>query len=66
MTNQIVSRAQRSTISAFTSVFAHYGGAPQTRDRRTLRVCNDPGSAVHRYTLHRIRETGAIYLSPPY
>jgi len=32
-------------------------GALQTRDRRKRGVCNDPGSAVHRFALHRIRET---------
>jgi hypothetical protein len=29
----------------------------QTRDRYKLRAWNDPGSAMHRFTLHRIRET---------
>jgi hypothetical protein len=32
-------------------------GALQTRDRYRLGVCDDPGSAVHRFALHRIRET---------
>jgi hypothetical protein len=32
-------------------------GALQTRDRNELRVREGPGSAVHRSTLHRIRET---------
>jgi hypothetical protein len=31
-----ISRAQRSTTSAFTRVFARYGDALQTRDRRKL------------------------------
>jgi len=31
--------------------------ALQTRDRNELGVCDDPGSAVHRCALHRIRET---------
>jgi hypothetical protein len=28
-----------------------------TRDRNKRRVQSDPGSAVHRFALHRIRET---------
>src|ERR1700692_2858495 len=32
-------------------------GALQTRDRNELGVCDDPGSAMHRCALHRIRET---------
>jgi hypothetical protein len=28
-----------------------------TRDRYKLGVCDDPGSAAHRFALHRIRET---------
>jgi hypothetical protein len=31
-------------------------GALQTRDRRKLGVFCDPGSAVHHFVLHRIRE----------
>jgi hypothetical protein len=31
--------------------------ALQTRDRCIRRVCDDPGSAVHRFALHRVRET---------
>jgi hypothetical protein len=31
--------------------------APQTRDRCELGVYEGPGSAAHRFTLHRIRET---------
>ena len=31
--------------------------AAQTRDRTRRRARSDPGSAVHRFTLHRIRET---------
>jgi hypothetical protein len=38
---------------------AKRSGALQTRDRYKLRDCDDPGSAVHRFTLHRIRETEA-------
>ena len=34
------------------------------RDRQKLRVWNDPGSAVHRFTLHRIRETSLIHRTP--
>jgi hypothetical protein len=37
--------------------------ALQTRDRYELSVFYDPGSAVHHFVLHRIRETvpkGAI------
>jgi hypothetical protein len=33
-----------------------HNGALQTRDRSRLGVWNDPGSAVHRYALHRVRE----------
>src|SRR5579863_3607276 len=32
--------------------------ALQTRDRNRRRVYNDPGSAVHRFALHRVRENG--------
>jgi integrase/recombinase XerC len=32
-------------------------GALQTRDRRKHRAWNDPGSAVQRFPLHRVRET---------
>jgi hypothetical protein len=35
-------------------------GALQNRDLRKLCACNDPGSAVHRFTLHRVRETLAV------
>jgi hypothetical protein len=31
-------------------------GALQNRDRKELGVCDDPGSAAQRFTLHRIRE----------
>jgi len=31
--------------------------ALQTRDRYTFGVCEGPGSAVHHFVLHRIRET---------
>jgi hypothetical protein len=31
-------------------------GALLTRDRSKLRIWNDPGSAAHRYALHRVRE----------
>jgi hypothetical protein len=31
--------------------------ALQARDRYQLRVFDDPGSAVHYFVLHRIRET---------
>jgi hypothetical protein len=39
--------------------------ALQTRDRYELRVCDDPGSAVHHFVLHRIRETVLSYVSIP-
>ena len=35
-------------------------GALQNRERHVLRVCHDPGSAVHRCALHRIRETQSV------
>jgi hypothetical protein len=48
-------------VRAFLNVFpgrsAARSGALQTRDRNELGVCYDPGSAVHRCALHRIRET---------
>ena len=44
-----MSRAQRSVSIA--------NGALQNRDRCKLGVNNGPGSAVHRFALHRIRET---------
>ena len=31
--------------------------ALQTRDRHKFRSCNGPASAVHRFTLHRVRDT---------
>jgi len=34
-----------------------FSGALQTRDRSTLRVWNDPGSAVHHFVLRRVRES---------
>ncbi len=37
-------------------------GALQNRDLRRRRVWDDPGSAVHRFALHRIRETYALAL----
>ncbi|MFZ3339165.1 MAG: hypothetical protein WA199_24930, partial [Xanthobacteraceae bacterium] len=37
---------------------AKRSGALQNRDRFKLRVRNDPGPAVHRFALRRIRETG--------
>ena len=53
--DQIVSRAQRSASKA--------SAALQTRDRSTLRVWNGPGSAAHRFALHRVRDTGDYSLS---
>jgi hypothetical protein len=40
-----------------------FPGAAQhvRRDRLKLGVLDDPGSAVHRFALHRIRETQAAY-----
>jgi hypothetical protein len=35
--------------------------APQTRDRNGHRAQSDPGSAVHRFALHRIRETPSYF-----
>src|SRR5205085_163514 len=61
-----VSRAQRSTISAFTRVFARYGGALQTRD-----PASEPGSRISGASLrkccalHRIRDTcGQLWYQP--
>jgi hypothetical protein len=41
---------------------AQRNGALPNRDRRKRRVCNDPGAAVHRCALHRVRETFANVL----
>src|SRR6202034_2195860 len=38
-------------------------GALQTRDRYTRRACGGPGSAVHRFALHRVRETVFIEMN---
>jgi hypothetical protein len=35
---------------------AAQSGALPTRDRKTLRACEGPGTAAHRFTLHRIRD----------
>jgi hypothetical protein len=43
--------------AAFPGRSAARSGALQTRDLYELRVWDDPGSAVHRFALHRIRET---------
>jgi hypothetical protein len=49
---------QHAAISAVTLVFDALwrSGALQTRDRCGLGVFNGPGSAVHRFALHRVRE----------
>jgi hypothetical protein len=39
---------------------AQRSGALLTRDRNRRRVRSDPGSAVHRFALHRIRETQSV------
>jgi hypothetical protein len=39
-------------------------GALQTRDRNALCAWDDPGSAVHHFVLHRIRETRSGFLFP--
>jgi len=52
-----VSRAQRSTIAREDARERACGDALQTRDRYEHRVCEGPGSAVHRYALHRVRDT---------
>ena len=40
--------------------------ALQTRDRNTLGVWNDPGSAVHHCVLHPHPENALNYVSQPY
>jgi len=35
--------------------------ALQSRDRYTFRVWNGPGSAVHRFALHRVRDTSRTF-----
>jgi len=49
----------------FPGAAQHDSDALQNRDRRALGVWNDPGSAAHRFTLRRIRETGHLYDSHP-
>jgi hypothetical protein len=44
-------------MESFPGRSAARSGALQTRDRHKLGVWNDPGSAVHRFALHRVRET---------
>jgi hypothetical protein len=65
---RIASRARRSK-SAFTRVFdalrrkrsdALQTDGLQNWDPNGRRVCDDPGSAAHRFTLHRIRETSVF------
>ena len=46
-----VSRAQCSTQRVAR------GAALLTRDRYNLRAWNGPGSAVHHFVLHRVRDT---------
>ena len=40
-------------------------GAPLIRDRRTLGVCDDPGSAAHHCVLRCARETGRCQANAP-
>src|SRR5262249_3180281 len=40
-------------------------GALQTRDRYEFRVSNGPASAVHRFALHRVRDTRATPAPKP-
>jgi len=46
--------------NSFPGRSAARSGALQTRDRNRCRVWYDPGTAVHRFTLHRIRETRLV------
>jgi hypothetical protein len=43
---------------AFLGRSAARSGALQTRDLHKRRVFDDPGSAMHHFVLHRIRDTG--------
>ena len=52
-----VPRAQRSTISAFTRFFDALWWCAADPGSRSLNSKRGPGSAVHRFTLHRIRDT---------
>jgi hypothetical protein len=54
---------QRGAISAFTRVFDALwrNGAPLIRGRTKAGVCDGPGSAMHRFALHRIRDTSRCY-----
>jgi hypothetical protein len=59
ITTRFPGAAQHEAISAFTRVCDALwrNDTLQTRDRNELRVCDDPGSAAHHFTLRRIRET---------
>jgi len=51
---------KRRTTTRFPGAAQHVAqrsGALQTRDRNEHRVRSDRGSAVHRFALHRVRET---------
>ena len=48
-------------ITLFPGRSAARSGALQTRDRYELRVYDGPGSAVHHFVLHRIRETLFVF-----
>jgi len=53
-----------SAVERFPGAAQHASDALQNRDRPKLskmhRNCEDPGSAVHRFTLHRVRGTAAL------
>ena len=39
-------------------------GALQTRDLRKFRILYGPGSALHRFALHRVRDTSPYFAIP--
>ena len=50
----------RASVERFPGAAQHeegLDGALQTRDRHERQVCEGPGSAMHRYALHRVRDT---------
>src|SRR5262249_26026182 len=63
MARRVVNAAIR--VKACPGRSAARSGALQTRDRYRLRMLNGPGSAVHRFALHRIRDTKASLPGAP-
>src|SRR6202171_1496746 len=53
--------AQTARFPGAAQHVAKRSDALQTRDRYELGVCDDPGSAMHHFVLHRIRETWTLF-----